>query len=199
MFFKQRIWFTSAIERSRVVIFLCINHWLLFTQIYIIHTTTIYNQSQKSVRIAPPVSLFNAGCKFAWPFLATIAWRNFSRLGATLNQGEGEFGVPLSKPYIFLRTFHENIVRIFVTDCEIFLEYSVHKFLWKHTNANYLLAFTRHSLLEVAMRTILKLRENFQRICGESLPKIYGRMVLPAFSLSCIKQICTIAFLQSAN
>ena len=99
------------------------------SHIYIIHTTTIYNQSQKSVRLAPPVSLFHAGCKFAWPFLATIAWRNFSRLGTALNQGEGEFGVSLSKPYIFLRTFHENIVRIFVTDCEIFREYSVHKFL----------------------------------------------------------------------
>ena len=88
---------------------------------------------------------------------------------------------------------------MFVTDCEIFLEYSVHKFYWKHTDVKYLMAITRHNLLEVAMRTILKLRENFQRICGESLPTIYGRMLLPAFSLSYIKQICTIAFLQSAN
>ena len=86
-----------------------------------------------------------------------------------------------------------------MTDCEIFLEYSVHKFLWKHTDVKYLLAITRHNLLEVAVRTILKLRENFQRICGESLPKIYGRMLPPAFLLSCTKQICTIAFLQSAN
>ena len=86
-----------------------------------------------------------------------------------------------------------------MTDCEIFLEYSVHKFLWKHTDVKFLLAITRHNLLEVAMQTILKLREKFQRLCGESLPKIYGRMLLPAFSLPSTKQICTIAFLQSAN
>ena len=154
-----------------------------------LHTDTYYpyNNNLQSVteiiRLESSVSLFNAGCKFAWPFLATIAWRNFSRLGTTLNQGKGEFWVSLSKPNIFLRAFHENIVRIFVTDCKIFLEYSVHKFLWKHNDVKYLLAITRHNLLEVAMRTIMKLCENFQQICGESLLNICGRMLLPAFSL----------------
>ena len=45
----------------------------------------------KIVRLAPPAPLFKVGCKFAWSLLATTAWHSFSRLGTTLNEGEGEF------------------------------------------------------------------------------------------------------------
>ena len=43
----------------------------------------------KIVKLAPPAPLFNDICMFAWPFLLTTAWHNFSRLSTTLNQDRG--------------------------------------------------------------------------------------------------------------
>ena len=43
----------------------------------------------KIVRLAPPPTLFNVGCRFAYSFLVLAAWHGFFRLGTTLSQGEG--------------------------------------------------------------------------------------------------------------
>ena len=66
----------------------------------------------KIVKIAPAALLFNVDCKFAWSFLTTIAWHNFSKLGATLNQGRGEIVGIFEQFWHFLGVFHENIVSL---------------------------------------------------------------------------------------
>ena len=65
-------------------------------QYKISYYSNTYNQSQKlwDSHSLPPYSMLVAKLKFP------TAWRSFSRLGTTLNHGEGRFWVSLSKKNI---------------------------------------------------------------------------------------------------
>ena len=60
--------------------------------------------------LAPSASLFKVSFTFACSFLATTAWYSFSRLGATLKQGEVE--AFLWANMTFLELFHKNMVSL---------------------------------------------------------------------------------------